>query len=125
MLHLLLHLFIFSDGSSCILAGWGSWKVFSKAAGNFIYESPDKLQMTPLIILKHEECQERFRLEMVSKSIICAVSQLKSSSGCRVCECLQCFSYFRLRQVRSRQVRSGQVRSVQVRLILSFLSCAN
>jgi hypothetical protein len=85
--------FSFTDASSCIVAGWGHWKVYPKAKGKFTYESPDKLQMLPLIIMKPKECKEQFELKlrpkMISKSIICARAQLKST-GCKVCPYKYC-----------------------------------
>ncbi len=81
--------------------------------------------MTPLIILKHEDCEERFRLEMVSKSIISSYFRLRQVRSGQVRSGQVRPGQVKSGQVRPRQVRLGQVKSGQVKLILSFLSWAN
>jgi hypothetical protein len=70
--------------------------------------------MLPLIIMKHKECKEQFRFKsmpkMISKSIVCAIAQLKSS-GCGVRLYEFCYDTIRIGYVRVGQVRLGQDRS--------------
>ena len=67
-------------GISCIVTGWGYYKIVRLPNGEVDYLDPDRLQYLPMKIVDVKVCKQANRPGFVNENNICASAGLNSST---------------------------------------------
>jgi hypothetical protein len=70
----------FSVGISCIVTGWGYYKIIRLPNGQVDYLEPDRLQFLPMKIVDFYACKKQNEPGFVTLNNICASAGMNSST---------------------------------------------